>query len=279
MGASAAAAASGSSWASRSTAVALRISPLSRSSSPIAARACSARCVSPSRTSVCSVCDRSRLASACSVTSTRPAARPPGTALSAASGTAAQELQQAASVAEPHPGRRFDLGPEGPARPVPVTAPLPRAVPGRPSQSPAPDTRRRHRLLGPAMPPGQLDRLPGPLRPQRERPPARQLCPVRQGGDLQERPPDPAGQGEPLLQVPVRLVEASGPQFGDAEVDQRQRPQVLAQPETRRVVSPRGGQQRLRLLGHGREVPALAGQPHAYDSEDHLRALTPARRY
>ena len=76
--------------------------------------------------------------------------------------------------------------------------------------------------------------------------------------------------------MPVGLLEASRPQLGDAEVDQRQHPQVPAQPELRWAGGLGGGQQPLRLLGHGRDVAALAGQPHAHDGEYHLRALTPA---
>ena len=127
------------------------------------------------------------------------------------------------------------------------------------------------------MPPGQLDRLHAPLRPQRERPPAHQLRPVCQASDLQIGPAELARQGDAVLEVPVGLLEATGPQLGDAEVDQRQRPQVPAQPEARWVGGPGGSQQPLRLLGHGREVPALPGQPHAHDGEYHLRALTPVR--
>ena len=71
-GASATIAASGSSWASRSAATAMRISPLSRSAPSISARTCSTRRVSPIRTSACSWCDFPRLASVCSVTSNVP---------------------------------------------------------------------------------------------------------------------------------------------------------------------------------------------------------------
>ena len=86
-------------------------------------------------------------------------------------------------------------------------------------------------------------------------------------------------QGDALLEAPVRFFEVTGPQLGDAQVDQRQRPQVLAEPEPRLRGVPGGGQQLLRLPGHGLEVPALAGQPHAHDGEDHLRAPTSAGGY
>ena len=58
---------------------------------------------------------------------------------------------------------------------------------------------------------------------------------MRQAGDLEEGPVDPAGQGDALLKVPVRAVEPERPKLGDAEVDQRQRTQVVARPEPRGV--------------------------------------------
>ena len=91
-------------------------------------------------------------------------------------------------------------------------------------------------------------------------------------------PAELARQGDAVLEVPVGLLEASGPHLGYAEVDQCEHPQVLAQPEAGWIGGPGGGQQPLRLLGHGREVPALAGQSHAHQGEDYLRALAPARR-
>ena len=150
-------------------------------------------------------------------------------------GAAGHQVQQPASVAEPHPGRRFELGPEGALglleRPVALVEPT--QGDHRHAQRQVGDA--SDRLLGPAVPPGQLDRLPAPLHSQRERPPAHQLRPVRQAGDLQEGPADPVRQGDAFLEVPVRLVEARGPHLGDAEVDQRQRPQVLANPEPPRL--------------------------------------------
>ena len=157
-------------------------------------------------------------------------------------------------------------------------------------------------LIGPAVLPGQLDRLQAPLHPQLERPPAQQLGQVRQAGNLQVRPSYAAGQGDAVVEVPVRLVEASGPRLGDAKVDQRQRPQVPAQlgpaagarsyraagARSYRAAGARsycagrrhrGGQQPLRLPGHGREVPALAGQAHPHDREYGLRSSGAAGRH
>ena len=275
-GASATAAAFGSSWASRSAAMALRISALSRSCPSISARACPARCDSPIRTSACSRCDRSRLASVCSVTSTL-ASRSAARKRPARRRAAADELEQPAGVAEPHPGRRLGLGPEGALGMLKRPIALVRPALGDHRHAERQVRDAGDRLIGPAVPPGQLDRLPAPLRPQRERPPARQLCPVCQAGDLQKGPPDPVRHGDAVLEVPVRLLEASRPEFGDAEVDQRQRPQVPAQPEPRRVGGPGGCQQLLRFQGHDWQVAALAGQPQAQAGQYDLRALAPVR--
>jgi hypothetical protein len=191
---------------------------------------------------------------------------------------AARELEHPAAEVQPHPGRRLNLGPDG-ALGV-LEGPLRLLEPPLGDQGHAQRQmgQARDRLLGPAVPPGQFDRLHAPLRPQRERPPAHQLRQVRQAIDLQIGPTELARQGDAVLEVPFGLLQAGGPQLGDAEIDQRQRPQVSAQTGPGRAGGPAGSQQRLRLLGHGREVAALAGQPHAHDSEHHLRALTPARR-
>ena len=100
-----------------------------------------------------------------------------------------------------------------------------------------------------------------------------------EAGDLQVGPADLAGQGDAVLQVPVGLVEVRCPYLGDAEVDQRQRPQFLAKPWLRQVRRHRRGKQPPRLLGHGREVAALAVQAHADNAEHHLRAPAPFRGY
>jgi hypothetical protein len=62
-------------------------------------------------------------------------------------------------------------------------------------------------LLGPAVPPGQLDRLHAPLRSQRERPPAHQLRPVRQAGDLQIGPAELRGVLAQIEALGLELIE------------------------------------------------------------------------
>ena len=67
--------------------------------------------------------------------------------------------------------------------------------------------------------------------------------------------------------------------FGDAEVDQRQGAQVLAQAGLRGVRSFGRGLQPLRLLGHGGQVPALAGQQQPDHPDQHLPLRAPAGRH
>ena len=81
----------------------------------------------------------------------------------------------------------------------------------------------------------------------------------------------------PSAEVPVRLVEARCPDLGDAEVDQRQRPQVRARLELICSRGHRGGQQPLRLLRHGRDIPALTCPPHPHRGEKRLRVPAPVR--
>jgi hypothetical protein len=50
---------------------------------------------------------------------------------------------------------------------------------------------------------------------------------VRQAGELQVRPPDPAGQRDAAFQVPLRVIPCESPELGAAEADQGQRAQVL----------------------------------------------------
>jgi hypothetical protein len=134
------------------------------------------------------------------------------------------------------------------------------------------------RLVGPAVPFGQPDRLPAVLRRPGERPADVKRRLVRQAGELQVRPPDPARQRDALLQVRLGLLEPGCPVLGDAEVDQRQRAQVLAQAATRRAWGLGRGLQQLPLLGHRREVPALAGQQQPDHPEQHVHLAAPASR-
>ena len=78
---------------------------------------------------------------------------------------------------------------------------------------------------------------------------------MRRAGELQVRAADPLRELDAALEVAFGVREPGGPQFGDAEVDERQCVQVF--PRT----WPAFGQgSKLRsFLGHGRQVPALAG--------------------
>jgi DNA-binding CsgD family transcriptional regulator len=89
-----------------------------------------------------------------------------------------------------------------------------------------------HRLLAPAMPFRQLDRLPDPFRLKRVGPEQQHpMRPMRQAVEFHIRLPDPASHGHALLQVPVCVLEPEGPDLGDAEADQRRRAQqVLLRP-------------------------------------------------
>jgi hypothetical protein len=55
------------------------------------------------------------------------------------------------------------------------------------------------RVVGPAVPFGQLDRLPAALGRPRKRPEDLDRCLVRQAGEFQIGPPDPAGQRDAVL--------------------------------------------------------------------------------
>jgi hypothetical protein len=195
----------------------------------------------------------------------------------ACSVAAADELEHAAAVVQPHPGGRLHLGHDDALGPAECLLGFLEPSLGDHRHAEGQVGKAGDRLIGPAMPFGQLDRLPAALRSQRERPPAPQLGPVSQAGDLQIGAPDLVSQGDAVLEVPVRVVEASGPRLGDAEIDKRQGPQIPAQPGLRQVRHNPGGEQPLGLLGHGREVPALAGQAHPHHGDHDPRAATPVR--
>jgi hypothetical protein len=112
---------------------------------------------------------------------------------------------------------------------------------------------------------GELDRLPAPLLGERNTPMGRQFRPVRQAGELEVGAPDPARQGDALLQMPGRVVGLEGVYLGDAEAYQCQRAQVITQPELGSVRVIDRSQQLVRLLGHGRQVTALPGQGQPRD--------------
>jgi hypothetical protein len=71
---------------------------------------------------------------------------------------------------------------------------------------------------------------------------------VRQAADLQEGPPDPARQSDTPLKVRFGFAESQRPELGDAETNQRERAQFLAEPELRHVQSA-GRLQLLHFLG------------------------------
>jgi len=135
------------------------------------------------------------------------------------------------------------------------------------------------RIISPAVPLGQLDRLPAAFRRPRKRPVKLDRRLVRQAGELQVRPPDPARQRDALLQVRLGLDGPGCPAPGDAEADQREAAQLLIQAGLRRLRGPGQGLHPLRLLGHRRQVASLAGQLQPDHPEQHLRPSAPAFRH
>jgi hypothetical protein len=97
---------------------------------------------------------------------------------------AADELEHAAAVVQPHPGGRLDLGQDDALGPAERLLGFLEPPLGDHRHAESQVGEAGDRLIGPAMPLGQLDRLPAALRSQRERPPAPQLGPVGQAGDL-----------------------------------------------------------------------------------------------
>jgi hypothetical protein len=79
------------------------------------------------------------------------------------------------------------------------------------------------------VPPGQLDRLLAAFRRPVKRPVDAAQRQIRQTGELQVRPTDPACEPDAPLEVPPGVLEPGGPQLRDAEVDQCERPQVFPQ--------------------------------------------------
>ena len=81
-----------------------------------------------------------------------------------------------------------------------------------------------------------------------------------QARELQVRTPGPAGQRDSLLQVSLCFPESGGPQVGNAQADQGQRPQIFPEVIGGRVRGLGHGLQLPCLLGHRGQVPALARQ-------------------
>ncbi len=183
------------------------------------------------------------------------------------------QLQGGASVTKAHPGGRFHLGAQGTLgtlqpRICLIQPPLVQQHDaelgvGHPGE----------RLLAPAMPFRQLDRLPAPLRlrrigPEQQHP----VRPVGQAVELQVRPPDLARQVNAPLQMPLGIVELKGPDLGDAEADERRRAQILAQPELRGLGGLHEREQPPRLPHHDREVVEAPGQEEPQHGEQDLKA-------
>jgi hypothetical protein len=167
-------------------------------------------------------------------------------------------------VTQAHPGGRFHLGAQGA-----LGALHPQLGLVQPSLEQHYDAELGvghpgERLLAPAVPFRQLDRLPAPLRLRRIGAEQQQsMRPVSQAVQLQVRAPDPARQGDALLQMPLRVLEPAGPYLSNTEADERHRAQILARPEVRGIGSLRDGEQSLRLLDHDREVDEPPGQEQA----------------
>ncbi len=122
-----------------------------------------------------------------------------------------------------------------------------------------------------------LDRLHGELRAERERSKARRDRPVRECDHLHERTLDTTRQHKPWLDMPLGRLEPSRPQLRDAEVDQRDRAQVLVEPERHCVQRLHRREQPLRLLDDGREVAAATGQQQAHQAAPDQEVCAPLR--
>ena len=134
------------------------------------------------------------------------------------------------------------------------------------------------------MPLGQLDRLPAALRGPHKRSGDLAHRLVGQAAELQIGPPDPARQRDALLQVPLCLLQPGRPELGDAQADQRQRAQLLAQARLRRRPGPRPGPAaaappRPPPAGCRAAGPTAAGPPRAAPAPARagLPAPTPTR--
>lgn len=143
-------------------------------------------------------------------------------------------------------------GARGPVQPLPAVVEL-----ARPDEDPG-ERRQRgsdHRLGDPAVPgrlryglfavpPGLGKGVAGSGEPQ-----------VGEAGHLQVRPADVAGEGSALQQVPFAVAQPQRPCLGDAEIQQRERPQVVAERRLPELV----------------EAAVRAGNPSASSSEAALR--------
>ena len=103
----------------------------------------------------------------------------------------------------------------------------------------AAERRQRHgddRIARQALGFGERDRLLTLLASERDGALGGLHRQVAEAGDLHPRPADPACERGTLLEVPAGVSDPQRPQFGDAEVHQRRRPDVVAERDlTRRV--------------------------------------------
>jgi hypothetical protein len=140
-----------------------------------------------------------------------------------------------------YPGDRFDLDAEGPLGQLepPLRLLEPSLANHRSAELDVGDA--GDRLLAPAVPPGQLDRLQASLRAQRKGVNNRDLREVAEAGELEIGPPDLTGQRHALLQMAFGLLVAECPGLGFAEADQRERAPLLAHPKLGPVRDPGRG--------------------------------------
>ena len=129
------------------------------------------------------------------------------------------------------------------------------------------------------MPPGQVDRLDAALHCSRERPRDLNRRLVGQTGELQIRSSDLARQRHALFQVPLGLVELARPVLGGAQVDERQRTQVLAQARPRRARNVSYALQPAGFLDNRGQVAALAGVQQPGNPQQQLRLPVPLGRH
>jgi hypothetical protein len=97
---------------------------------------------------------------------------------------------------------------------------------------------------------------------------------VSQAVDFQQGPADPAGQSDTPLKVSFGFVGSQRPELGDAETDQRERAQFLADPALRHIQSV-GRLQLLYLRRDSLEIAALAGEVKPQDGHYDTETVAP----
>jgi hypothetical protein len=184
----------------------------------------------------------------------------------------AHQLEMPARVVEQQPGRGPGLGTKrGPCPGEPSVCLVEPGV----GDHRAGQHRVGHagdRLLAPAVPLCQLDRLSASLRGQRERPEVGDHRRVRQTTELEIRLLDPASRGDSIVQVPLGVFEPTGPDLRGAEADQRRCVTFLADPEILQGVAFDRREQPLGFHRDGGQIRALAREVEPLDPEHHLKA-------